>query len=151
MDGWPSGMCCSSMSECWYEPSWSVNCGPNLIRLIAKRYAQIVSDVSGVALEVNIKMTTNKVKKSLYNVYSYIDVKMIETEVSCSPLCSLTFLHKFIKSWCILEEYLMNCMYTYKAMADFVVDTSFYIVSFTLITHYTSPLKSKEESRVIYK
>ena len=39
-------MCCSSMSECWYEPSWSVNCGPNLIRLITKGYAQIVSDVS---------------------------------------------------------------------------------------------------------
>ena len=32
----------------WYEPSWGVDCGPNLIRLIAKGYAQIVSDVSEV-------------------------------------------------------------------------------------------------------
>ena len=40
------GMCCSSMGEWWYEPSWSVNCGPNLIQLISKGYAQIVSDVS---------------------------------------------------------------------------------------------------------
>ena len=39
-------MCCSSMSEWWYEPSWGIDCGPNLIRLIAKGYAQIVSDVS---------------------------------------------------------------------------------------------------------
>ena len=38
-------MCCSSMSEWWYEPSWGVDCRPNLIRLIAKGYAQIVSDV----------------------------------------------------------------------------------------------------------
>ena len=30
----------------WYEPSWGVNCGQNLIRLIAKGYAQIVSDLS---------------------------------------------------------------------------------------------------------
>ena len=28
-----------------YEPSWGVDCRPNLIRLIAKGYAQIVSDV----------------------------------------------------------------------------------------------------------
>ena len=39
-------MCCSSMSEWWYEPSWGVDCEPNLIRLIAKGYAQIVSDVA---------------------------------------------------------------------------------------------------------
>ena len=30
----------------WYEPSWGVDYGPNLIRLIAKGYAQNVSDVS---------------------------------------------------------------------------------------------------------
>ena len=33
------------------EPSWSVNCGPNLIRLIAEVFAQIVSDVSGDVLD----------------------------------------------------------------------------------------------------
>ena len=30
-------MCCSSMCEWWYEPSWGVNSGPNLIWLIAKK------------------------------------------------------------------------------------------------------------------
>ena len=44
-------MCCSSMSEWWYEPSWSVNCGPNLIWWIAKGFAQIVSDVLVDVLE----------------------------------------------------------------------------------------------------
>ena len=43
--GW-HGMCCSSMSVWWYEPYWGVNCGPNLILLLAERYSQIVSDVS---------------------------------------------------------------------------------------------------------
>jgi hypothetical protein len=38
-------ICFSSLSESWYEPSWAVNCGPNLIWLIVKEYAQIVSDV----------------------------------------------------------------------------------------------------------
>ena len=32
-----TGMCCSSMSEWWYEPSWCRRCRPNMIRLIAKR------------------------------------------------------------------------------------------------------------------
>jgi hypothetical protein len=38
--------------EGWYEPSWGVNCRPSLIWLIAKGYAQIVSDVSVDASEV---------------------------------------------------------------------------------------------------
>ena len=37
-------MCCSSMSEWWYEAYWCVNYGPNLIRLIAKGYVQTVSE-----------------------------------------------------------------------------------------------------------
>ena len=35
-------MCFSSVSELWYEPSWGVHCGPILVQLIDKGYAQIV-------------------------------------------------------------------------------------------------------------
>jgi hypothetical protein len=38
-------LCCSSMSELWYEPSWDVNYLSDLIWLIAKGYVQIVLDV----------------------------------------------------------------------------------------------------------
>ena len=47
------------MTEWWYEPSWGVDCGPHLIRLIAKGYAQIVLDGSvdvsvDVAVDVSV-------------------------------------------------------------------------------------------------
>ena len=51
-------VCCSSISESWYEPSWGVKCGTNLIWLIAKGYAQIVSDVSVDVLDVSDVLLT---------------------------------------------------------------------------------------------
>ena len=57
------------MSEWWYEPSWGVNCGPNLLRLIAKGIAQIVLDVSDV-LEVgssNLSKNKEEEKQSFFH------------------------------------------------------------------------------------